>query len=331
MSGWNEGPSGPEEGVLKMSTQVHARRGRAGSALVLTGVLLLAVASIMVIGQGPAGASHDGNPATVSAPTEACIVVVGQAHQPGGVLHEDIVVQGITLTVNIDYNQTNTQFDWQVLSPSGASVSGVFFAGGNWYAWGPGTSGTTPGPILNHGGQTQAISQFAICGATAPEGPPPELIDYCLDGALFTDQEPPAPQGATEPSSEGVGDERCAEEQAPDPIDYCFNGQVFLNQQPPAPPGATTLVNGACPTQTTTPTTTPTEVTTTTVAGPDEPDEPAEQEDTTTTTLVAGPDDPELPMTGSEHILAILAGSLGLVLMGSGSLVIAADRRRFMA
>jgi LPXTG-motif cell wall-anchored protein len=41
-----------------------------------------------------------------------------------------------------------------------------------------------------------------------------------------------------------------------------------------------------------------------------------------------GPDDPELPDTGPRELLALLAGGLGLTFIGSGSLVIAGDRRR---
>jgi hypothetical protein len=42
---------------------------------------------------------------------------------------------------------------------------------------------------------------------------------------------------------------------------------------------------------------------------------------------VLGPDDPELPNNGAGHLLAILLGGLGLVFMGSGSLVVATERR----
>jgi hypothetical protein len=64
-------------------------------------------------------------------------------------------------------------------------------------------------------------------------------------------------------------------------------------------------------------TTTLDDTTTTAVGGPDE-----------TTTTVLGPDDPELPDTGPGELLALLAGGLGLTFIGSGSLVIAGDRRR---
>jgi hypothetical protein len=64
-------------------------------------------------------------------------------------------------------------------------------------------------------------------------------------------------------------------------------------------------------------TTTLDDTTTTAVGGPAE-----------TTTTTAGSDDPELPDTGPGELLALLAGGLGLTFIGSGSLVIAGDRRR---
>jgi hypothetical protein len=77
----------------------------------------------------------------------------------------------------------------------------------------------------------------------------------------------------------------------------------------------------------TTTTTVAEETTTTTVAGVEEPTTTLAPEEPTTT-VVAGPADPELPETGAGHILALMAGGLGLALMGSGSLVIAGERRR---
>jgi hypothetical protein len=77
----------------------------------------------------------------------------------------------------------------------------------------------------------------------------------------------------------------------------------------------------------TTTTTVAEETTTTTVAGVEEPTTTLASEETTTT-VVAGPDDTMLPETGAGHILALMAGGLGLALMGSGSLVIAGERRR---
>jgi len=76
----------------------------------------------------------------------------------------------------------------------------------------------------------------------------------------------------------------------------------------------------------TTTTTAAEDTTTTTVAGPDETTTTAGD---TTTTTVAGPGDPELPDTGAGLLLGALAGGLGLLLMGSGSLVIASERRRY--
>jgi hypothetical protein len=67
----------------------------------------------------------------------------------------------------------------------------------------------------------------------------------------------------------------------------------------------TTVVGG--------PTTTVADTTTTTVGG--------------TTTTVLGPEDPELPNNGPGQLLAIFLGGLGLLFMGSGSLVIASERR----
>jgi hypothetical protein len=77
-------------------------------------------------------------------------------------------------------------------------------------------------------------------------------------------------------------------------------------------------------------TTTVADTTTTTVAGPDDTTTTTQVAgpDDTTTTTVAGPDDPELPETGPGELLALLAGGLGFTFIGSGSLVIAGDRRR---
>jgi hypothetical protein len=218
-----------------MTAFALTQRRRTGTALIVIGGLLLALSAIMLVGLGPAAASHD-NPSTIDEPDDDdCFVIVQSTHNATHEFSEG----GADFSVQIVFNDTNKTFTWTVLAPAGGEVSGAYKAGGNdWYAFGPGGAGTTS-PIQNNGHQDVAISQYKICGATAPE----------------------------------VED---------------------------------------------TTTTTVADTTTTTVAGPDD----------TTTTTVAGPDDPELPDTGPGELLALLAGGLGLTFIGSGSLVIAGDRRR---
>jgi hypothetical protein len=58
------------------------------------------------------------------------------------------------------------------------------------------------------------------------------------------------------------------------------------------------------------------------------PEDPTSTTAGGTTTSVLGPDDPELPNNGAGHLIAILLGGIGFMFMGSGSLVIATERRR---
>jgi hypothetical protein len=82
-------------------------------------------------------------------------------------------------------------------------------------------------------------------------------------------------------------------------------------------------------------TTTVADTTTTTVGGPGEPTTTTSGDTTTTTfggttTSVLGPEDPELPNNGAGELLAVFLGGLGLLFMGSGSLVIASERKRLI-
>ena len=77
---------------------------------------------------------------------------------------------------------------------------------------------------------------------------------------------------------------------------------------------------------------------TTTVGGPGTTTTAGDITTTTggaTTTTVAGPCDPQdpecLPNNGAGDLLAFLLGGLGLLFMGSGSLVVASERRRLVA
>jgi hypothetical protein len=87
----------------------------------------------------------------------------------------------------------------------------------------------------------------------------------------------------------------------------------------------TTVADTTTTTVADTTTTTVADTTTTTVGGPEEPTTTTSGGGTTTTVL--GPDDPELPNNGPGQLLAIFLGGLGLLFMGSGSLVIASERR----
>jgi hypothetical protein len=87
----------------------------------------------------------------------------------------------------------------------------------------------------------------------------------------------------------------------------------------------TTVADTTTTTVADTTTTTVADTTTTTVGGPEEPTTTTTGGGTTTTVL--GPDDPELPNNGPGQLLAIFLGGLGLLFMGSGSLVIASERR----
>ncbi|MDP2623632.1 MAG: hypothetical protein Q8Q29_07545 [Actinomycetota bacterium] len=99
-------------------------------------------------------------------------------------------------------------------------------------------------------------------------------------------------------------------------VTFCFQDATGGTTTTVADTTTTTVVGGPTTTVADTTTTTVADTTTTTVGGPEEP-----------TTTVLGPDDPELPNNGPGQLLAIFLGGLGLLFMGSGSLVIASERR----
>jgi hypothetical protein len=267
-----------------MSGITRNERSRVGSALIAAGALLLALASVMIVGQPPASADHDNAPA-------GCFVVSEGASVTPADLSGPIVVNGVTVTFsNLSVTGgTVRQFDW---SASGGTAAIEFNQNGQTrFSSGTGATGVGTG-----GG---AMTHFFICG-TPDQVEPPETIDVCLlDG-----------------------------DWGPETIDIDdFDADIHFLPGDEVDGGT---LNESCEVVADTEETTTTTTTTTTqVSGTDEPTTTvAGPGDDVTTTVVLGPDDTTLPETGAGHILALLAGGLGLALMGSGSLVIAGERRR---